>query len=189
MKSTFRIGASGLVHAVVVGLLLCVWTPLGAQSPTCAPIYGVMARLFDTPFHLYMIDSAQTDAQLHGGTPRVSEEIWSGNVMYIMTRGKWMKSPIDVAAMRKSQKEHVDADTKATCTPVRDEDVTGEPAALWTIHSVTEYGTSETNAWVSKRRNLIVQSDVHLDVGGALGKSHTVQRYEYSNVHAPAGVQ
>jgi hypothetical protein len=109
--------------------------------------------------------------------------------MYIMTRGKWIKSPIDVAEMRKSAKEHLDADTKATCAHVRDESVNGEPAAMWTIHSVTEYGTTDTNAWVSKSRSVVVQSDEHLDVGGALGKSHMVQRYEYTNVHAPAGVQ
>ena len=189
MKSTLRIGASGLFRAVAVGLILCVWTPLGAQSPACAPIYGVMAKLFDTPFHLYMIDSAQTDARLHGGKPNLSEEVWSGNVMYIMTRGKWIKSPVDVAAMRKDQKERQEVDSKATCRHVRDETVNGESTALWSIHSVTESGTSDTNVWVSKSRNVIVQSDVHLDVGGALGKSHMVQRYEYSNVHAPAGVK
>lgn len=188
MKSTFRTGASGLSYATVV-LALCVSSALGAQSPSCAPIYGVMAKLFDTPFHLYMIDSAQTDARLHGGKPTVSEEIWIGNVMYLTSRGKWMKSPIDVASLRQSQKERLEDATKATCTHVRDETVNGEPAALWTIRSVTEDGTSETNAWVSKRRNLVVQSDVRLDVGGALGKSHMIQRYEYTNVQAPAGVK
>jgi hypothetical protein len=189
MMSTFRLSALGLFRAAAAALALCAWTPLLAQSPTCMPIYGVMSRLFDTPFHLYMIDSAQTDSRLHGGKPTVSEEIWIGNAMYIMTRGKWIKSPIDVAEMRKSAKEHLDADTKATCTHVRDESVNGEPAALWAIHSVTEYGTTDTNAWVSKSRNVVVQSDERLDVGGALGKSHLVQRYEYTNVRAPAGVQ
>ena len=189
MKSTFRIAASGLFHAAMAALVLCAWTPVGAQSPSCMPIYGVMSKLFDTPFHLYMIDSAQTDARLHGGKPTVAEEIWIGNAMYIMTRGKWIKSPIDVAEIRKSSMEHMDAETKATCTHVRDETVNGEPAALWTIHSVTEDGTNDTNAWVSKRRNVLVQSDEHLDVGGALGKTHMVQRYEYTNVHAPAGVK
>jgi hypothetical protein len=189
MKSTFRVGASGFVHAAAAGLLLCAGTPVGAQSPSCAPIYGVMSKMFDTPFHLYMIDSAQTDARLHGGKPSVSEEVWTDNALYILSRGKWMKSPVDVAAMRKDLTDRQESDRNATCAHVRDEAVNGESTALWTIHSVTEYGTSDTKAWVSKSRNRVVQSDVHLDVGGALGKSHMIQRYEYSNVHAPAGVK
>lgn len=42
---------------------------------------------------------------------------------------------------------------------------------------------------ISRRSGLLLKSDVHQDVGGSLGKSHIVSRYEYANVRPPAGVQ
>jgi hypothetical protein len=180
----------GRTRTVAAGAIaLCASTPLAAQSPTCTPIYGVMSKMFDTPFHLYMTDSAQTDTRLHGGKPHLGEEIWDGKIMYIKSRDKWMKSPIDIAELRKSMSEPLDSGTRATCAHVRDETVNGAPAAMWSIHSVSEDGTYDSNVWISKSRNVVVQADNHLDVGGALGKSHSLQRYEYTNVQAPAGVQ
>lgn len=171
-------------------LAVLATTPARAQSPSpqCVQIYGVMSKLYDAPFHMYLIDSAATDARLHGGKPTVGESIFVGGATYVSAGGKWMKSPIDVAAMRKESQDNMST-TKATCAHVRDETLNGESTAMWSIHSVTENGATDSNVWVSKSRNVIVQSDSHLDVGGALGKSHTIQRFEYTNVHAPAGTK
>jgi hypothetical protein len=167
---------------------MCASFPLGAQSPTCAPILAPMLKLYDAPFHMFMIDSAGTDAKLHGGKPTVSEQIFTGGVTYVLARGQWVKSPIDVVAIRNEAKKHMD-EQKATCAHIRDAAVNGETAAVWKVHSETEYGDSDTEAWISKSRNTLLRTDMYLDVGGALGKSHMVATYVYSNVQAPAGVK
>jgi hypothetical protein len=174
--------------AATAALAMCIGTPIRAQSPSpqCAPALAVTSKLFDAPFHMYMIDSAQTDARLHGGKPTVSESISTGSVYYVMVRGKWIKSPVDIAEMRK------DRDTVPngtfTCSHLRDESVDGQSAAVWRIQRVSESGTEDSDLWISKRDNLVLKSDIHQDVGGAFGKSHIVSRYEYTNVRPPAGV-
>lgn len=173
--------------AAAGALTVCIGAPLRAQTPECAPALAAESKLFDAPFHLYMVDSAQTDARLHGGKPTIGESIWTGGVDYVMVRGKWIKNPVDVAAMRK-ERDTV-ATAKFSCSHLRDESVNGESAAVWRIHEVSDDGTTDTDMWISKRRNLVLKSDVHQDVGGSLGKGHTVSRYEYTNVRPPAGVQ
>lgn len=174
--------------AAVGALALCVGVPLRAQSAECTSSFAASSKLYDKPFHAYTIDSAQTDARLHGGQPMISESIWTGTVDYILVRGKWMTSPLDLAEMRKTLKD-ASTKVKATCSHVRDESVNGEPAAVWRIHSVSELDTSDTDEWISRSSGLLLKSDVHQDVGGALGKSHIVSRYEYTNVRPPAGAR
>jgi len=188
MSTPFRRASKRLLFAATVVLAFCATTPLGAQSPTCTPILSPMLKLYDAPFHMYMIDSAGTDAKLHGGKPTVSESIFIGGVTYIRARGEWIKSPVDVVAMRNEAKKHMD-EQKATCAHIRDDAVNGETASVWKIHSETEYGDSDTEAWISKSRNILLRTDMRLDVGGALGKSHMVATYVYSNVQAPAGIK
>jgi hypothetical protein len=174
--------------AATTGVVLCLGAPLRAQSPECASSVAASAKLYDKPVHIYMIDSAQTDARLHGGRPTVSESIWTGTVDYVLVRGKWRKSPVDIAEIRKALKEAAPK-VKATCSHLHDESVNGEPAAVWRIHSVSEFDTSDTDEWISRSRGLLLKSDVHQDVGGALGKSHIISRYEYTDVRPPAGVR
>lgn len=190
MSPHTRLGGLRLV-AIAAFATMGASTPLAAQSSQCATVYGAMTKIFEVPFHLYMVDSAGTDAQLHGGKPTVSEEIFSGGVVYVMVHGKWRKSPMDVAEMRKDWADGAKklTDLKATCTHLRDESVNGESTSVWHVKSETEDGASDTNEWVSKSRNLVLRAEMHTDVGGALGNSHTIMNYDYANVHAPAGVQ
>jgi hypothetical protein len=189
MKSTYSFRGSRRPRFVAAAVLaFCATIPLGAQSPTCAPILSPMLKMYDAPFHMYMVDSAGTDAKLHGGKPTVSESIFIGGVTYILSRGQWVKSPIDVVAMRNEAKKHMD-EHKATCAHIRDDVVNGEAASVWKVRSDSEDGSSDTEAWISKSRNILLRSDMRIDVGGALGKSHMVATYVYSNVQAPAGVK
>lgn len=174
--------------AAAGAFILCAGAPLRAQGAECTASFAASAKIYDRPFHAYIIDSAQTDARLHGGRPSISESIWTGTTDYVLVRGKWMKSPIDVAEMRKSLKD-ASTKVKATCSHLRDESVNGEPASVWRIHSVSELDTSDTDLWISRSSGMLLKSDVHMDVGGTLGKSHVVSRYEYTNVRPPAGVQ
>jgi hypothetical protein len=182
-----RAGVDFRLLAAAGAFVACVGVQLGAQSPSCTTYFTAPSKLFDKPFHLYMIDSAQTDARLHGGQPRVSESIWTGTADYVLVRGKWRKGPVDIAEMRK-MKDTVET-TKRSCSQLREESVNGEPAVVWRIHSQSEAGTNDTDVWIAKNNGLLLKSDVHQDVGGAFGKSHIVSRYEYTNVGLPAGVQ
>jgi hypothetical protein len=173
---------------VMCAFALCVGAPLGAQSADCATLATATSRIYDKPVHIYTIDSAQTDAQLNGGRPSVSEIIWTGSAEYLQYRGKWMKSPIAPGAMRKNSKA-ASTKVKATCSHLRDESVNGVPAAVWRTHSVSEAGTTDTDIWVSRSNGMALKSDTHMGVGGSLGKSHIVSPYEYTNVRLPAGVQ
>jgi hypothetical protein len=174
--------------AASIAAVVCLGTPLSAQGPACVPSLTASSKVYDKPFHAYIIDSAQTDARLHGGRPTVSEMIYTGGFTYVMAHGKWMKSAADVPAMQKALKEAA-LKVKATCSHLRDESVNGEPAAVWRIHSVSEYDTSDSDLWLSSSSGMLLKSDSHLDVHGSLGKSHIISRYEYTNVRPPAGVQ
>jgi len=189
MKLTVQSTKIGLrLVAPAAAFALCIAAPLRAQSAECVSPVATESKLFDAPFHVYMVDSAQTDARLHGGKPTISESIWTGGVDYVMVRGKWMKSPVDVAAMPKEKKDN-SSNAKFTCSHLRDESVNGESAAVWRIHEESDYGAIDADMWIAKSRNVVLKSDVHQNVGGALGKSHTISRYEYTNVRPPAGVQ
>jgi hypothetical protein len=160
--------------------------PARGQSADCHAAFTPMSKVYDKPFHVYMVDTAQTDAGLHGGKPTISETIWTGSAYYVLVRGKWIKSPLNIAEMRQMK----DTATKGTdtCSHVRDESVDGESASVWHIHSVREDATTDTDEWVSKIRGVVLKADIHQDVGGAFGKSHIVSRYDYTNVRPPAGV-
>jgi hypothetical protein len=177
--------------ALAAALALGATAPLGAQtalSPQCAQPYGAMSKMFVAPFHLYMVDTAGTDARLHGGKPTVSEEVFINNTVYVMVNGRWIKSPVDIVEMRKDAMKNLET-AKTTCTHLRDESVNGESASVWAVHSESEDGDSDSNAWISKSRNLVLRTEIRIDVGGALGKSHMVANYDYANVQAPAGVK
>lgn len=176
-----RILVSGGVAA------LCAAAPIRAQTTGCSQVLAATFKNLDVPFHMFMVDSAQTDARMHGGKPTVGEEISTGGVMYVLSGGKWIKSPVSAAELKKMQQDNTDS-TKMTCTHLRDESVNGEPAAVWRGHATMEAGTVDTDMWISKGRGLPLKSDSHVDVGGAMGKSHTVGRYDYTNVRPPAGV-
>jgi hypothetical protein len=173
-----------------IALVVIVSNSLAAQgmSAQCMQIFGVMGKLWDKPFHMYMIDSAGTDARLHGGKPTVSESIFIDGANYVMVRGKWVKSPVDVLEMRKDMNEKIKT-TKATCTHLRDDSISGESVAVWKVHTESEDGDSDNQLWISKSRNLVLRAEIFLDVGGALGKSHMISNYVYTNVQAPAGVK
>jgi hypothetical protein len=181
-----RLKFFGTATIVAIALVASTSAEVRGQSGECASAFAASSKLFDKPFHAYSVDTAQTDARLNGGKPRTNESIWTGTAYYVMSRGKWVKSPVDIAEMRKV-KDSTDM-KKATCTHLRDESVNGESATVWRIHTVTEDVTMDTEEWISKSRGLILKSEVHQDVGGAFGKSHVVMRYEYGNVRAPAGV-
>lgn len=176
-----------LLFGSAVSAVLLAAPATRAQATSCAALKAISAKMFDIPYHVYMIDSANTDAALHGGKPTVGEVISAGGHMYVLNKGKWIKSPVSLAEMKKDQQSNDDS-TKATCSHLRDESVNGEAAAVWRSHVVNEMATIDTDMWISKSRGVLLKSTSVTDVGGPMGKSSVSSRYDYTNVRPPAGV-
>ncbi len=180
-KGDFMNRMLNLFFAALLGSMLA--TPALALDPHCQPVVDAGAKMLTTPTHI----TSTTTAAYTGGKPRNSESIYAGNAIYINVGGKWTRSKMTPQEMLKMQQENSES-KKGTCRYVRDESVNGEAAALYAEHSDTEVGTSDGQTWISKSRGLPLRTEMDMDVGGSMGKSHTSMHYDYSNVHPPAGV-
>jgi hypothetical protein len=154
--------------------------PIMAASG-CDAVIAAAVKVFQVPAHPYMTETAS----FNGGKTRNVETIYLNGATFVMVNGQWRKSTISPKDLAEGKKE---SEEKAgTCSMVRDEAVSGEPATLYKVHNQTPAGTVDTQIWVSKSRALPLKQINDQDVGGgARGKSHTEIRYEYTNVTAPA---
>lgn len=144
--------------------------------------------MLSVPYHVYLVDSGGPQAALNGGKPSAGEVISAGGSMYVLHRGKWLKSPVSIADMKAAQ-DKADS-TKTTCSHLGDESVNGEAATVWRTHTVNEMATIDTEMWISKRSGLLLKSTSVTDIGGGpIGKTRHTGRYDYTNVRVPAGVQ
>ena len=140
-----------------------------------------------TPTHVYMTEIAG----FRHNKPENSESIYAGGAngaIYVLVGGKWTRSKVSAGDMLKQQEEN-GRTVPSSCRYLREEAVNGEAAAVYASHVETEDMKSDATTWISKSKGLPLRTELDLDIGGALGKTHTSIRYEYSNVHPPAGVQ
>jgi hypothetical protein len=155
-----------------------------AQEAGCKTITDGMQKVLALPTHIYLTGTAEYQK----GKTDNSEMIYSGSAIYLLLNGKWTRSRMSTTDMAKQEQENIQTQ-KMTCRFLRDETVGGELAAVYTAHTSSDDSKSESTIWVSKSKGLPLKVDTDMDVGGAAGKSHRSQRFEYSNVHPPAGVQ
>jgi hypothetical protein len=170
------------VFAALLGSILA--TPALALDPSCQPAADATAKMLTTPTHI----TSTTTAAYTGGKPRNTESIYAGNAIYVNVGGKWSRTKMTPQEMLKIEQDNRES-TKGTCHYVRDESVNGEAAALYAVQTDTEVGKSEAQTWISKSRGLPLRTEMDMDVGGSMGKSHMSTRYDYNNVQPPAGVQ
>jgi len=187
------------VLATVLGVLLTAYagTLAARRSPTlthaeiplaanpgvdsaCQAVLDASEKLYTTPFHMY---STQAGALVGNGKPTSSEMVSLGGTDYVLYNGKWTTSP---TAERKAlgQRNRNNAQNMS-CHYVRDESVNGESASLYSTHEESAHGKTDSQNWVSKSKGLILRQEIHIDTGGANGKSDMSSRYEYGNVQAP----
>jgi hypothetical protein len=168
-----------------IAVLLSAARPIIAASG-CDAVNAAVIKVFQVPVHLYMTETAG----FNGGKARNAETIYLNGATFVMVNGQWRKSvilpkdllPKDLAVGKKESEEKA-----GTCSIVRDEAVSGEPATLYKVHNQTAAGTLDTQIWVSKSKGLALKQINDQDVGGgARGKMHTEISYEYTNVTAPA---
>jgi len=152
----------------------------GADS-TCKFLADANAKIYTIPAHLYQTDTA-------GGKTQTSELIYLNNKTYLESGGKWRESPMSPAKMAEIRKATEDEEILSmTCRLMRDEVVNGETAALYSGHQQSPDKKRDSQIWISKSRGVPVKLEMDMEDAGK-GKIHRSIRYEYANVHAPAGV-
>lgn len=165
-----------LFSTLVVSLAPCF-----GQSGACKPVAEAFEKYLNTPSHLYSTRSSPMKA----GTEN-TEAIYTETDMYVMTRGKWMRSPITMQEMRKDRTEQ--NGSIVNCRMLRSEPVDGEAATVYSTTQSREGTKSDSIVWISNSRGLPLRQEMDIDVGGRAGKFHTVVRFDYRNVTPPAGV-
>lgn len=179
MKQRVTVFPLGLTVAVAASLL--VVPPALAADAACAPIMAAMQKLAITPNHQYMNQTAAFEK-----TPKTSEIIITHTTMYLQVAGKWQSRPYD--PQKSAQELAAAGDTPGmTCQATGEETVDGQPARVFRTRQQMDDGdTVDGQLWVSKSTGLPLRQTIDMDVGGKFGKSHTEERFEYDNVHAPA---
>jgi hypothetical protein len=167
--------------------LLAMLAPVGARADAaqCKVVADAVTKVFHTPTHL---TSTQTGGA-YGSAPHVGELIYLRDAIYVKTRGAWKRSPMKPDDMLAQEKENMQGAKSFACRHLRDETLDGEPAAVWSSHTVTDDATSDVTIWISSRTGLPLRQEVDLDPGDSVSKTHVSSRYDYRNVGAPAGVR
>ncbi|HEV2351713.1 MAG TPA: hypothetical protein VG028_17920 [Terriglobia bacterium] len=155
--------------------------PNPATASACQAVLDGSAKLFTTPYHMYM---TETGAGVGNEKPVSSETIFAGGALYVQFNGKWSSSLVsaeDMKAMDERNRKNV---KNMSCHYVRDDSVNGESAAIYSTHEETAHGMTDTQIWVSKSKGLELRQEIDLNTGGK-NKTHIISRFEYSNIHAP----
>jgi|SRR5581483_5048240 len=175
-----RISFSALAAA------LGLFAGIALADDSCKPLAEISNKPLTIPTHIY---STQT-AAFTGGKPRNSEVIYLIDKAYVQVNGQWRVSPMSPKMLLEEKKNtKPDPDVHSTCRVLRDEVIDGEAATVYSEHTETRDEKIDSQIWISKSRGLPLKMENSMDVGGAAGKSHTVSRYEYTNVRAPEGVR
>jgi hypothetical protein len=150
-----------------------------AADVSCQPVADTMKKMVATPTHIY----STTTAQWRSGAPRQTETIYAGGAIYTKVGASWMRSQLRPAEMLDASSR--DPQGRHSCRYLRDEAVNGEAAAVYSTHFEARSGKIDTEIWVSKGKGLPLRQETDIDVGGAAGKSHRSDRYEYGIVQPP----
>jgi hypothetical protein len=170
------------IFAALLGSVLA--TPALAMDPACQPVADANAKMLATPTHI----TSSTTAAYAGGKPRNTEMFYAGNAIYVKLRGKMGSHQDDAPGHAEdgaggSRKQERDL---PLCTRRIREWRSG---ALYAEQSNTEVGKSEAQTWISKSRGVPLRTEMDIDVGASMGKSHMSMRYDYANVQPPTGVR
>ena len=155
----------------------------GAQalSPECQAMMDAGVKQFSVPSHAFMTSTGISSALTQ------SEMINVNGATYAMVNGTWMKSPVSVEQLIQQSQAQVASAKAHTCQAMPDETLDGVAASVYTSHTETANGATDSRVWIAKATGLPVKSEIDMTMGDR--KSHTSVRYEYNNVTAPPGVK
>jgi hypothetical protein len=162
--------------------LLVSASSLRAADATCQQLAASINKYATVPTRIVSTASSQA----RGGKEESSETVLVNNAIFIKIGGKWIRSKVTSQEMADpTEDKDAPATAKSTCRYERDEAVNGEMAAVYSEHTDDEGSTVNAQFWISKSKGLPLRSEIDMDVGGSMGKSHRSSRYEYSNVQPP----
>ena len=150
-------------------------------SPECQAMMDAGMKQFSVPSHAFMTSTGISSALTQ------TEMINVNGVTYAMVNGTWMKSPVSVDQLVQQSQAQVASAKAHTCQLMPDETVDGVTATVYTSHTETATGTTDSRLWIAKATGLPLKSEIDMTMGAQ--KSHTSVRYEYNNVTAPPGVK
>ncbi len=149
-------------------------------DPVCQSLLDAMSKSARTPVHAY-----STMGGLSNGTaPQQVETITIGDLAYTKIGAEWKsgKARRLEAEFIEQMKLHPGA---IRCKQEADESFDGEAAAVYRMR--LEEGTKivDCKTWVSKARGLMIHTTIDIELNGGL--TNLSVRYDYNNVHEPAG--
>ena len=153
-----------------------------AADDSCKVLFDADRKMILTAHHSYWTQVLPGQKET-----KPKETIYMGGLngaIYILVSGKWQRSGMGPEYALKQKEENI-RNTKASCRYVRDEAVSGEAAAMYTIHTESEDDKRDGTIWISKSKGVPLREEMGSD--GSPGK--IVVRYDYSNVRAPDGVK
>jgi hypothetical protein len=173
------VAARASACALLVGIFF--GRTASAEDTGCQAVRDSAVKQITTPTHVYITLTPR------GGTPKLSESIYTGGMIYVLIHDTWSSHPLSPGDMLQ-QLEATAKKAKKTCRHLRDESVNGEAAAVYSARSEGEDGKSDSLIWISASRGLPLKSEVDMAVGKN-GTNHMSLRYDYGNVQPPAGVK
>jgi hypothetical protein len=113
------------------------------------------------------------------------EMIYVHGNTYSGVDGTWTVSPVTEQDMKDMLATKETMATHSVCKHLRDESVGGEIAAVYSSHSESERSATDSTAWISTSKGLVLRMEV--DINPKTGsKTHMSIRYDYKNVQKPA---
>ncbi len=143
-----------------------------ARTGPCKPVFDAMLKQMTTSNHVVSTRNGTT-----------SESISVADVIYVKMNGQWRKSPASMKDMIAQQQENMRDVTSASCTPLPDEVVDGQPSAVYQAHyEQKDLGASDAKIWIAKATGLPIRMDASLQAGEKVSVS---TRFEYDHITAP----
>jgi hypothetical protein len=170
------------VVTLALGLVPSV-THAQKTPAACQPLIDAMHKQILTPHHIYTTD---------GGDPskgRVMEVISIDGSSYFLHQGSWRKSPLGTKEMLAQMDSALTTATAYSCQHLPDESVAGSATTVYRAHMENDGVKSDVQTWITKSTGLVMKQEEDLDAGAGAGKRHLSLRFEYTNVHAPAGAK
>ena len=167
---------------VALGVMMLPAPARSQQIPeACRPVIEAQRKEIMTPHHAY-----QTDSAAGGNTTRVTGEfISTAEATYVLYHGAWKHSPMTPQAALAQFEENLANARNLACRRVGEESVGGVRTVVYTMHNETGDVGIDGRVWVAVSSGLVLRTDYQESDGGSRQRS---TRYQYANVHAPAGV-
>lgn len=163
---------------VALALALIPVRALGQRiPPACQPLVDAAKQQIMTPHHAWVTQGGRT-----------TESIAIGGATYIQVHGTWKRSPMGAKEALDQMQENLRTATAYSCQHLGNESVGGVPAAVYTSHVENQGVKADAKTWIATATGLILRQEEDMGTDDGTGTTHMSIRWDYSNVHVPAGV-